>query len=82
MKRMKKLDLLKKYIDIFEDFQYIKTDFCFDIMNTETKKLQYTLTEKIEEDISILSESLGEVSQYLLAISRGRMCGMETVFVL
>ncbi len=47
-------------------------------MNIVTKKLLYTLTKKIEEDTSISSENLDEVSQYILGISQDKMCGMES----
>jgi hypothetical protein len=59
---------LKKYlvIDIFEVFEFIKIEFCFDGMSTETKKHRFILTEKIDEDIIMLSENLVEVNQYLL----------------
>lgn len=45
-------------------------------MNIETKRHQSIFLEKTEEDITILSENLGEVNPYLLAIWLVKMYGM------
>jgi hypothetical protein len=48
---------INKFIGIWLDFQFLKTEFYFDIMNIEVEKLLFILIEKIDEDIIILFEN-------------------------
>jgi hypothetical protein len=54
-----------KYIDTFDDYQYLKMVCFYDSMNTEIKKHLFILIEKIEEDTIISFENLEDENLYL-----------------
>jgi len=56
--------------------------YFLDGMSIEIRKLLYILIEKIEEDINISSENLGEVNLYISDILRVKMFGMVMEYVL
>ena len=64
------------------DFLSTKTEYFLGGMNTVIKKLLSTFQEKTEEDISILSENLGEVNLSILGTLLDKILGTVTVFVL
>ena len=67
----------KKYIESSEDSLSTKTESSWVGMSIETKKHLSTSTEKIEEDISMLSGNLEGENLYLYDTLRDKMSGME-----
>ena len=71
----------KKCTESSDDSLSTKTEYSWVGMNIETKKLLSTSTEKIDEDITMLSGNLEGENLYLYDTSRDKMSGMEMVFV-
>lgn len=75
-KKILKRELSSSDNENSDDFLSTKMEYFLDGMNIETKRHQSIFLEKTEEDITILSENLGEVNPYLLAIWLVKMYGM------
>ena len=59
-----------------DDFRYTRMVRSWAGMSIETRKFPYILQKRTDDDITILSVSLDEVSQYLSGISHVKISGM------